>query len=220
MNLNKIKLKEIAKNFGSIFFGVADISAIKKDFLISQNVLADLNRGIVLGARLSDPVLDDITDYPTKHYFHHYKTANMFLDQMAFKLSGIIQSGGYKAMPVAASQLIDWEKQKAHLSHKHIGVLAGLGWIGRNNLLVNKEFGSRFRLVTILTDMDLESDKPLKFDCGSCRACIETCPAKAIKENTHDFDHIACYEKLREFQKKGLVGQYICGVCVKACKPK
>jgi len=99
-----------------------------------------------------------------------------------------------------------------------IGKLAGLGWIGRNNLLVNPQLGSRYRLVTILTDMPLVNDEALNRDCGKCMACLKTCPAKAIKENKEDFDHWACLDKLKEFRRQGVVGQHICGVCVKACK--
>ncbi|MEO0087241.1 MAG: 4Fe-4S double cluster binding domain-containing protein, partial [candidate division WOR-3 bacterium] len=57
-------------------------------------------------------------------------------------------------------------------------------------------------------------------DCGDCYACINICPAGAIKEKKEDFDHLKCFEKLKEFQKKGYVGQYICGLCVKVCKGK
>jgi len=119
-----------------------------------------------------------------------------------------------------ASQILDWQNQKAHLSHKKIGYLAGLGWIGRNNLLVNRKLGSQFRLASILTDMPLKKDKPLKLDCGSCRLCLAVCPAQAIKESARDFDHHKCFEKLQEFQKQKLVDQYICGICVKVCKGK
>jgi len=45
-------------------------------------------------------------------------------------------------------------------------VLAGLGWIGRNNLLVNEELGSQFRLASVLTNMPLKIDKPVKNGCG------------------------------------------------------
>ena len=120
-------------------------------------------------------------------------------------------------MPIPASQLLDWKKHIGHLSHKHVGVQAGLGWIGRNNLLVSPELGSRFRLVTILTDMPLEPDLPLSSDCDLCKNCLPTCPAKAIKETQAEFDHMACYEKLEEFRRSGVVSQHICGVCVKAC---
>jgi epoxyqueuosine reductase QueG len=66
--------------------------------------------------------------------------------------------------------------------------------------------------------MPLAPDKQLEDRCGTCRACLATCPAGAIKERRDDFDHMACFEKLKEFQKQRLVSQFICGVCVKACR--
>ena len=214
----KKELKKFIEDLGIALFGVARAEPIKKEFLFSDEILKDLEYTISLGLRLSDYVLEDITSFPTKIYFHHYRQANAILDQIAFKVSNFIQNKGYKALAVPASQIIDWEKQTAHLSHKKIGEMAGIGFIGRNNLLVNPEIGSRFRLVTILTNMPLEPDKRLSIGCGECRACISVCPAEAIKERKEDFDHIRCFEKLKEFRDKRLVGQFICGVCVKACK--
>ncbi|MFH0913590.1 MAG: hypothetical protein V1884_04860, partial [Candidatus Omnitrophota bacterium] len=199
-------------------FGVADISQIKDDFALSKKVLEKLDKAICLGVRLSASILEEIQDAPTRLYFHHYRTANAFLDQAALKMCNHIQKKGYSALPIPASVIVDWQNQKAHLSHKRLGVLAGLGWIGRNNLLVNNELGSQFRLVSILTDMPLKVDKALKRDCGKCRLCITACPALAIKDNSLDFDHAKCLEKLKEFQKRHLVDQYICGVCVNACR--
>jgi len=216
----KDELRDFCFNSGISLFGAACVKDIKKEFHFSDETLKDLDYTISLGLRLSDAILEDITSFPTKIYYHHYRQANAILDQIAFKVSNFIQAKGYKALPVPASQIIDWEKQAGHLSHKSIGELAGLGFIGRNNLLVNPELGSRFRLVTILTDMPLEPDKRLRLDCGECRACISVCPAGAIKENKQDFDHIKCFEKLKEFRHKKLVDQFICGVCVKACKGK
>ena len=216
----KIEIEKFAKDLGISLFGVACVKPIKKEFLFSDETLKDLDYTISLGLRLSDGVLEDITSFPTKIYFHHYRQANAILNQIAFKISNFIQSKGYRALPVPASQIVDWKKQTAHLSHKKIGELAGIGFIGRNNLLVNPEIGARFRLVTILTNMLLEPDKKLKEDCGKCRACISICPAGAIKEKREDFDHIKCFEKLKEFRDKRYVDQFICGVCVKACKGK
>ncbi|OIO34892.1 MAG: hypothetical protein AUJ70_00075 [Candidatus Omnitrophica bacterium CG1_02_40_15] len=214
----KKELKKFTEDLGIALFGVACVKSIKKEFLFSDETLKDLDYTISLGLRLSDGILEDITSFPTRIYYHHYRQANAILDQIAFKVSNFIQNKGYKALPVPASQIIDWEKQAAHLSHKKIGELAGIGFIGRNNLLVNPEIGSRFRLVTILTNMPLEPGKKLKEDCEECRACINVCPVGAIKEKKEDFDHIRCFEKLKEFRDKRLVDQFICGVCVKACK--
>lgn len=219
-NKNYLQLKRFCQAQGIDLFGVADISAIKKEFLVSEKLLEGFDKAICLGIRLSCGILQEITDAPTRLYFHHYRTANACLDQAAFKISNYIQRKGFNAMPIPASQIVDWQSQKAHLSHKRIGYLAGLGWIGRNNLLVNKELGSQFRLVSIITDMPLKIDKPSKQKCGGCKACIKICPAKAIKEDPLEFDYQGCFEKLKEFQKKHLVDQYICGVCVNICQRK
>ena len=217
-NKNYLSLKNLSSRLGLDLFGVADISGIKNEFLLSGRSLAGLKRAISQGVRLSSSILSEIEDAPTRLYFHHYRSVNIFLDQAALQVCNYIQRKGYHALPIPASQILDWHNQKAHLSHKKIGYLAGLGWIGRNNLLVNKKFGSQFRLVTILTDMPLSIDKPLKEDCGRCRACVKICPAVAIKEDSAGFDHLRCFEKLQEFQRQRLVDQYICGVCVNACR--
>jgi epoxyqueuosine reductase QueG len=216
--LSKEKLENFSKDLGADLFGIADIQEAKKDFAFLSS-LEKFNRAICLGVRTQIAILDDIQSQPTKLYFHHYRNLNMLLDHMALRLANLLQNAGFLAMPIPASQIIDWKNQSAHLSHKEVGHLAGLGWLGRNNLLVNKKFGSQFRLVTILTDMNLKADKPIKENCASCFACVKVCPAGAIKEKPTDFEHQRCFEKLKEFQKQHIVEQYICGICVKACSP-
>lgn len=210
-------LKKLAIDAGFSLFGVADITAIREEFHLGKKIVNDFDRGISLGKRLLDAVLDEIQDRPTPLYFHHYKQVNFFLDRGALLLASEIQNLGYKSLPVPASQIIDWEKQQSHVSHKKVGYYAGLGWIGRNNLLVNPTEGSRYRLITLLTDLPLAVDKPVEKNCAECQKCISVCPAQAICEKPEDFGHLKCFEKLKEFRKSGLVGQYICGVCVKAC---
>jgi epoxyqueuosine reductase QueG len=214
---NYERLVGFAMDQGLSLFGVADVAGIREEFSLAGKLKEKFDWGISLGKRLIDAVLEDIKDRPTPLYFHHYRQLNFFLDRAAFLLSSFIQESGFLALPIPASQILDWDKQTAHLSHKKVGYLAGLGFIGRNNLLVNPELGARFRLVTVLTDMPLETDKPLEDDCGVCRKCLKPCPAQAIVETKEEFDHRACFEKLKEFKKMGLVGQHICGVCVKAC---
>ena len=157
---NYLALKKFAQTQCIDLFGVADISGVKKDFQLSQETLSNLDSAVCLGIRLSQSILDEIFNAPTRLYFHHYRTVNATLDQAALKVCNFIQKKGFKALPIPASIILDWENQTAHLSHKQLGVLAGLGWIGRNNLLVNSELGSQFRLATILTNMPLKNDKP------------------------------------------------------------
>jgi ferredoxin len=199
--------------------GVADITPIRGEFLLREELKTGFTRGIAIGKRVLDTVLADIDDEPTPLYLHHYRQLNFFLDRAALRLAAFIRGRGFRALPIAASQIIDWQNQRAHLSHKKVGQSAGLGWTGRNNLLVHPEYGSQFRLATVLTDMALAPDSPLARDCGSCQKCLAVCPAAAIRPDPGDFDHLACFEKLKEFRRSGVVSQFICGVCVKACRP-
>ena len=59
---------------------------------------------------------------------------------------------------------------------------AGVGWIGKNSLLLNKQAGSFFFLAELILDLELEPDGPVKDFCGTCTACMDACPTDAIPD--------------------------------------
>ena len=178
---------------------------------------ASLKSMLVMGIRLSRPVLDTVKTAPTWTYYHHYRMVNIALDQAALRISGECQRMGGRAFPVPASQILDWDRQIGHLSHRETGFRAGLGWRGRNNLLVNPLYGSQVRYVTVLTDLALPVGNALESDCGRCRACLGVCPVGAIKEDPEQFDLDRCAAQLRRFSKDEKLNALICGLCVRAC---
>ena len=162
---------------------------------------------------------------PTMLYYQHYRTANALLDRAAFLLAGTLADRGYRALPIPASQTVDRAEQAGAFPHKTAAASAGLGWIGRHALLVTERYGPRVRLATVLTDLPCP-DPPARVTarCGDCRACVEACPAGAIKgaawapgtARSALVDARACLDYMRAHF--GAVGRgSVCGVCMAIC---
>ena len=212
-------LKAEALKHGMTLFGVANLTGVELNpHSEIHTVIRDLPYGVSIGYRLSPRVLATIKDRPTLIYKHHYKTVNWILDQTAERLVTLIQQLGGDALAIPASQTVDWEAQVGHISHKQVAYLAGHGWIGKSGLLVNPKFGAQVRYATILTNLPLKTDIPVDGSCGTCRKCIDACPAGALSEKGWDKDR--CLAQLKKFAGIRGIGQYICGVCIKVCDGK
>ena len=85
---------------------------------------------------------------------------------------------------------------------------SGLGWLGKNSLLINKSKGSFFFLAEIILDLELNYDLPFKSDhCGSCTRCIDACPTQAILPN-NTVDGSKCISYFTIELKEGLPTQF------------
>lgn len=222
--MNSMELKQRLVSQGAAAAGVADLEALSGYPTLPENLLSGYRRGVSMGIPIPKGALADIKDRSTQLYLHAYDTVNRMLDELAMRTANLLESAGGRALSIPASHTLDRNVHLGNLSHKAVARLAGLGWIGKNILLVNPDFGPRLRFATVLTDLELEADSPLDRDCGGCTKCAEACPAGAIRgviakpyPQTREecVDLAACAAKLHEF--KEVLGKDICGVCIKAC---
>lgn len=103
---------------------------------------------------------------------------------------------------------------------------SGLGWIGKNTLLLNKDKGSYFFLAEYICDLALEYDLPVRDHCGTCTRCIDACPTDAISPQGFIMDGSKCISYLT-IEKKGDLPQefsnlmennmYGCDICQQVC---
>lgn len=108
-------------------------------------------------------------------------------DELADELAAIIQEKGYKAISQSEKGIdfrgeYDEETKSTILSHKKIATMSGLGWIGKNNLLVTEKYGAAISMCSVLTDMPLNAVKSeiISSRCGECNLCVKVCPVQAI----------------------------------------
>jgi epoxyqueuosine reductase len=81
------------------------------------------------------------------------------------------------------------------LAERALAVRAGLGFIGKNHMLIHPKLGCRIFLGEIITDYKLPADKPIKADCAGCHKCLDTCPTGALRPDGQ-FDAGKCINYL------------------------
>ena len=190
---------------------------------------------------------------PNREYAVQYLYLNSKLDQIVQELGYLLEDRGFSAFPVHSSapsagsgiefveglnftpaEILDRYKF-GEISHRHSAVLAGLGEIGLNNLLITSEYGPRVRLASLITNAPLVNDHPFsgvlckgKQDPKKCNLCIKACPFKALPNCTKTIKNPLEYNKVNKFRcntesRKSVqmvLGNWphaICGICIKAC---
>lgn len=217
MGITAMKLKDRAMVLGANLVGIADVSSLEVPFDRAISVAVALNRDIV----------SSVKQGPHIEYQAEYLSVNAKIDQVLGEILRWIQGEGYAAVvEPASSPNFDREKLAAAFPHKTAATMSGLGWVGKNALLVTKEYGSAVRLGTVFTDAPLQADVPQYSSlCGSCTVCRKACPVAAPGETLWSpgvaredlVDIRSCWGQLRLFMEERGLKHAICGICIEAC---
>lgn len=155
--------------------------------------------------------------YKISRYAYGQDYHNVIKDQL-FKLSEKIQQ---EIGSIQGRVFVD----SAPVLERSWAARSGLGWVGKNSMLINKQHGSYFFLAEVICDLELEPDGPIKDYCGTCTACIDACPTDAIIENrTVDSNRCISYLTIElrnaipnSFQTQMADWIFGCDICQEVC---
>jgi epoxyqueuosine reductase QueG len=147
-------------------------------------------------------------------YAGEYRRLNTALDETAARLavetSGTAIPATVMGMASEINRVEDYYSMA--VSHRVAAEQSGVGWRGKNELIVNPDYGCAIRLASVVTDLALERTAPSQIGCGDCRACLEACPILGSKDRLENYRE----QCLRYIVSLGLDSD-VCGKCVKAC---
>lgn len=199
------KLVSELNNRGADFVKIVDIS------MLPTNQNRGFNVALLIGKVLSPSYIFHLSqeNFLDKSEFTEKEKGT---DKLAEWAADFIITKGYKAFAQSERNLIlnglyNEITKTTLLPHKTIAIMAGLGWIGKNNLLVTKEYGSAVCMCTILTNAPLPTENGLIVmpKCGSCTVCVNACQEEAIHGATWNI----------EMNRDLIVDVYHCICCLK-----
>lgn len=208
-------LLQIVHRYPGVKMGVADIS---------YSEYADqFDRALVFAIphakRLS------LEDYSEADFESQICEARNTAEKMILEVTALLEACNISCFVPSAVQR-DEESLIAPFSFKFAAVHAGMGWIGKNGVLVTEEYGPRVRLAAVLVKYPLPAGKPIRrCRCDkSCSLCMDACPYNALKSvlwNIHMhreelIDYHLCNLKRSQFISR-LGRKNACGLCIAVC---
>lgn len=218
MDLTK-ELRDLLLQQGAGLVGIGNMNGIDE---------CNYGIGVSVAVPLSKNIVRDLLNAPTKEYHDMYQTLNHRLNEIIMYGESFLQNRGFEAYAQTTDRVEIDSDRRTKLPHKTVATRAGLGWIGKNGLLVTEAFGSAIRISSLLTNAPLECNSPLNVSlCGGCSLCVDKCPAQALcgtlweagmpRERIIDVEK--CYNKQVEIMYKATgIETDLCGKCFAVCR--
>jgi ferredoxin len=202
-------IKEFMKRKGADLVGIASIDRFPSDGS-NKDPRIHMRRAQSVVSFARRVAFSSATPYPSvaSLQFGDF-TLEAQLNELAYEFSLWLENGGEMSSPMPAGRdIVSFEIQegppdpkiclKGSFDLRYAAVVAGLGQLGANGLVINERLGSRIRLGAVITSAKIEADEPFEFGsnlpefCVECGfRCVKACPASALKDAGH-VDHYRC----------------------------
>ena len=186
----KEKIKRIAIDNGVDLFGIASIDRFNgaPEGFHPRDIYSKTESVIAFAIKLPAETLFAESPVP----FTHMNTlAIQRMDAITYAISTDLDRIGIKNVLIPTDDPYEyWDPAnqvgRAILSLRHIAMLAGLGRLGRNNLLINKDYGNMVQIGALLTDEVIEPDPLADYEACplKCQTCLDSCPQRALTGET------------------------------------
>lgn len=212
------ELKQFLSDHGAKLIGIGCIGgAAECEFPV----------GVSVALPLPEHLVEDLQEASTEEYYHVYHSLNRQLNELVLLGEAFLKDKGYNAYAQTTDRVKIENDFRTALPHKTVAVRAGLGWIGKNGLLVTEKYGSAIRISSLLTNAPLECAEAVsKSRCGECNLCVKVCPAQALTgaawekglERAAIVDVQKCFNKQIVIMKeKTGIEADLCGKCFAVC---
>jgi len=181
------------------FYYLVDVSKLSPQ----QN--KEFPLAILIGKVLSRPYINKVASNPNyvedmkrkcAVFQDEFYLSELGIDNLADELASFIEKQGYRAYSqsernIEKTGFYNSEQKSTPLPNKTIAVMAGLGWVGKHNVMVTPQYGSAISMCSVLTNlpydniMDIELKTP---SCGNCNVCAERCEPGAIKGQNWNYN--------------------------------
>ncbi|HEY1406696.1 MAG TPA: epoxyqueuosine reductase [Spirochaetota bacterium] len=191
MNSQKEQIREIVLSAGADICGIAPQERFgsSPDGFSPKDIYRSCRSVLVFAKRLPVESIHAESCIP---YTHINSVITSEVDRLTYVISLALQSRGIKNVIVPSDDPYEyWEGEnscgRAILSLRHAGYLAGLGYLGKSTLLINRTYGNMMQIGALLLETELEGDPLITDECPeNCTLCIDNCPSDALDGITVD----------------------------------
>ena len=212
------ELKELLYERGADLIGIGDMNEVEN---------CCFKTGISVAVALPKDMIIDLQKAPTKEYYALYHSLNNKLNEIVLAGEEFLKKSGFEAYALTTDRVEINQNKFSELPHKTVATRSGLGWIGKNCLLVTPQYGSAVRISSLMTNAPLICDKPIdRSYCGACSQCVKNCPGQALKGSLWKvgmpreeiLDTEKCYKTQVEIMSKNTgIETDLCGKCFAVC---